>query len=121
MITKILFTIAIIGGVMLFTRYSSQRRAVQRGTGPTVSVRNPVRIAAYVVIALIVAASALWLVQEWRDAQEVLTVRVVNSETGQEVVYDAFRSDIENRSFRTVDGRRVILADVERLEVMEPR
>jgi len=121
MITKILFTIAIIVGVVLITRYSAQRRPAIPRYVATVNPRKPVRIAAYVVVGLIVASAALWLIMEWRDAHEVLTVRVVNSETGTEVVYDAFRSDIDKRTFRTVDGRRVTLADVERLEVMEPR
>lgn len=85
------------------------------------SGRNPARIAAYAVIALMIAGSALWLVLEWRSAHEVLGVRVINASTGTATDYEAYRSDIESRSFRTLDGRRVNLAEVERLEVMESR
>lgn len=75
------------------------------------------RLTAYMVVVLIVVAAALWLVREWRSAHEILRVRVINSATGSSSEYEAYRSDIENRRFRTVDGRRVDLAEVERLEV----
>jgi hypothetical protein len=122
MITKILFTIAIIGAVIFFTRHFSDRGAPtqrrQQVARPRASgSARPIRLAAYAVIGLVVAATALWLVQEWRSAHEILRVRVINSATGSASEYEAYRSDIASRSFRTVDGRRVNLAEVERLEV----
>ena len=119
MITKILFTIAVVGAVVLFTRHFAGRQ-VPRPPAPVpagASHAAPVRLVAYGVIALIIAASALWIVLEWRAAHEILRVRVINSATGVAAEYEAYRSDIEKRSFRTVDGRRVNLAEVERLEV----
>ena len=127
MITKILFTIAIAGAVAVFFKHAGGGAGVRRAqTAPTAGGRVPpakgtniARLAAYGVIALMVAGSALWLIFEWRDAHEVLGVRVINSSTGATVDYEAYRSDIGTRSFRTLDGRRVNLAEVERLEVME--
>ena len=123
MITKVLFTIAIVGAVIFFTRYAGARQNPRRSAvqaRPAVGQSRgaaPVRLAAYVVIALMIAAAALWLVLEWRSAHEILQVRVINSATGAAVEYEAYRRDIDGRSFRTVDGRRVDLAEVERLEV----
>ena len=119
MITKILFTIAVIGAVVLFTRYFAGRQGPRPAAPAPGRARPaaPVRLAAYGVIVLIVAASALWIVLEWRSAHEILRIRVINSATGVAAEYEAYRSDIEQRSFRTVDGRRVNLAEVERLEV----
>jgi hypothetical protein len=122
MITKILFTIAIIATVIFVSRYRSGRRGrplrIPSAAGPAPS-RSPVpmRLAAYAAIGLIIAATALWLLLEWRSAHEILRVRVINSATGSASEYEAYRSDIGQRSFRTVDGRRVNLAEVERLEV----
>lgn len=122
MITKILFTIAIIAAVFYLSRYFGDRgNAGQRvsGAGATGPRRGgaAVRLAAYAAVALILAATALWLVLEWRTAHEILRVRVINSATGSSAEYEAYRSDVDDRSFRTVDGRRVNLAEVERLEV----
>lgn len=119
MITKILFTIAVAGAVVLFTRHFAGRQGPRKAAPAPAKAGHgaPVRLAAYGVILVAVAASALWLVLEWRSAHEILRVRVINSATGVAAEYEAYRSDIEQRSFRTVDGRRVNLAEVERLEV----
>ena len=129
MITKILFTMAIIGAVALYIKHASSRdnetRVRQQSTD---SARiapgrragaTPARIAAFAVIAIMLAGTGLWVVLEWREAHEILGVRVINSSTGAAAEYEAYRSDIGVRSFRTLDGRRVNLAEVERLEVME--
>lgn len=116
MITKILFTIAIIALVVFSTRYlGSSKVPAKRGRNDS---RGPMRLAAYAVIGMVIVASALWLILEWRSAHEILPVRVINSATGSVVEYEAYRTDIEARTFRTLDGRRVNLADVERLEVI---
>lgn len=115
MITKILFTIAIIALVIFSSRYLGSRPAPARGGEPNAS--KAMRWTAYIVIGLVVLASALWLTLEWRSAHEIVPVRVINSATGGAVEYEAYRTDIEARTFRTLDGRRVNLADVERLEV----
>lgn len=118
MITKILLTIAVIVIVMLVFRGKSSRR-----TGPqTVTVNDNTRalkIAAVITVGVMIAGAALWALTSWRDATEIVTVRVVNSQTGDAVVYQAHRNDIDERSFRTVKGVRVMLADTERLEVSD--
>lgn len=122
MITKILFTMAIIAGMVYFTSRQSRKLPARTTVGyhPLVRKWAPLRLLAYGVIVLMVTATALWLVMEWRAAHEVLSVRVINGTSGAATEYEAYRSDIESRSFRTLDGRRVVLADTERLEVMDP-
>ena len=46
-------------------------------------------------------------------------MRVINANTGEGVTYQARREDVAGRSFRTLDGRRITLADVERMELDE--
>jgi hypothetical protein len=60
--------------------------------------------------------SGMFLYQQWRDAYQVVTLRVVDSRSGHAATYQAYRGDIEGRSFRTLDGRTITLAEVERLE-----
>jgi hypothetical protein len=64
-----------------------------------------------------VAGTGLYFYQGWQAGREAVTVRVVNANTGVAVTYRARREDVSGRSFLTLDGRRVTLAEVERLEL----
>jgi hypothetical protein len=75
------------------------------------------RALAYGLVSVTVAGTGLYLYQGWEQGREIVRVRVVNAGTGQGVTYRARRQDIVGRSFRTLDGHAVTLADVERMEV----
>jgi hypothetical protein len=59
--------------------------------------------------------TGLYLIRGWDEGREILQVRVVNANTGAEIDYRARRRDVEGRSFRTIEGQVVRLADVERM------
>ncbi|OOY40111.1 hypothetical protein BOV90_05910 [Solemya velum gill symbiont] len=117
MITKILLTIAVIIVVMLMFRRKAPRSGPQ--TIETNDNKRALKIAAVVALGVMIAGAALWMLTSWRDATEIVEVRVVNSQTGDSVLYQAHRNDIDDRSFRTVKGVRVVLAETERLEVSD--
>lgn len=77
------------------------------------------RALAYGLVLVMMAGTGLYLFQGWIAGREVVTVRVINANTGEGVTYRARREDVTGRSFRTLDGRRVTLADVERMELDE--
>jgi hypothetical protein len=66
---------------------------------------------------LMLVATAVFLYTEWREAYQVVDVRVINSHTGAAQTYRAHLKDVQGRSFETLDGRIVTLADVERMEL----
>lgn len=71
------------------------------------------------ILVLSAVTSAGWMVySNWQMGRAVVEVRVVNAKTGDATVYQAIRDKIYGRMFTTVDGRRVTLADVERMEVL---
>ena len=130
MITKILFTAAVIAVVYLLARNRSQRtQAVQRQEALPASASAPQapkatadplpRYLAYALLGIMLAGSSLFIFLEWRDQYQVVSVRVINTNTGSSVTYQARRGDVKDRSLETVDGRRVVLASVERLELGE--
>jgi len=95
-------------------------RAAGAARPPLVS-RNAVRTAAYALVVLMVVGSGFYVFQKWEHRREVLAVQVVDPATGRTQTYEARRGDIEGRSFTTLDGRRIRIADMERLVLEERR
>lgn len=122
MLGKILITLAVLVGVWLVIR--TRLRQGRRATQPPVE-RAPLvpagvlKALAYGLVAVMVAGAGLYVFEGWQTGREATTVRVVNANTGQAVTYQARREDVVGRSFRTLDGRRITLADVERMELVE--
>ena len=59
----------------------------------------------------------LFLYHQWQDNYQIVQVHVIDTRSGKEVTYEAYKGDIEARSFLTVTGRQVNLAEVERMEL----
>ena len=118
MLTKIVFTLAVIGLVILVVRFRGRpaRSPVQ---APQKRSRSPwVKGLALSVIGVMIAGSALTLWLFWRDAHQVMQVRVIDSRSGRVSEYQAYRGSLGEHSFETLDGRQVHLAATERMEVV---
>jgi len=120
MIGKILFTLAVILLVALIWRTRSPRPAAEQApprlVNPSVARRSPLRLLAMAAVVLMLLASSYLLYEHWRDGSEVIFIRVVDAGSGRAAEYQAQRGDIEDREFLTTDGRRIVLAETERLE-----
>lgn len=125
MIGKVLFTIAVILVVALIWRTRHPRspsgRAEPRLINPAPQHRWPLKGLAIGALTLMLLASALLLYNHWRDSSEVIYIRVVDASSGRSAEYRAARGDIGDRVFVTTDGRRIVLADTERLETSTVR
>jgi len=77
------------------------------------------RALAYGLVSVMLAGTGLYLFEGWAAGRQPVTVRVINANTGDTVFYQVSPKDVSGRSFRTLDGRRVTLADVERMEISE--
>ncbi len=119
MIAKILITLAVIGGAYLVLKARAERmhRIQSEQAEQTQSVQSDMRLAAYLFIFVMLAFSAGWLYFEWRDNYREVTVRVINTQNGESVSYQARFGDVEARSFRTLDGRTITVADTDRIEL----
>jgi len=125
MLTKLIFTLAIVGlGYLYWLR--SRKETMLPKAEPAAAIKSnnqadransTFRIASYFFIFFMILASGSFLYLEWRDQYRVVEVVVINSYTGESVSYRARRGDIDGRVFETIDGRVVRLADVERLEL----
>ncbi len=125
MITKILFTAAVIGIVFFLLgkrsrsgpREAPPAKVTAQRSGPLISSRFT-RIAAYAVVVTMLLGMALFAYREWEDAYRIVNIRVINARTGDMVTYQAHKRDVEGRRFLTLDGRLVTLAEVERMELI---
>lgn len=119
MLLKLFYTALIIGGILLVARSQlARRRAPREARNEAPPGVNP-RWVAYGITAVIVITSVGITGYQWLATGDMVSVRVVNGNTGQTTVYTAYAHDVEERSFRTADGTLVRLADMERMEVVE--
>ena len=125
MIGKILFTLGVILVVALIWRTRSPRpaagSAAPRLVNPSAPRRAPIRALAVGAVVLMLLASGYLLYEHWRDNSEVIFIRVVDAGSGRAAEYRAQRGDIQDREFVTTDGRRIVLAETERLETSTVR
>jgi hypothetical protein len=120
MIGKLIVTLLVVYVAWLVLR---QRMREAAGEPATTSVRElPVgalRIGAYALVGLMLAGSGVWLFLHWHAQRELVELQVVNPYTGSVQSYRVRRGDIDGRSFRTPDGRRVRIAEMERMVIID--
>ena len=119
MLWKILLTMGLVLAAYLTLKArlggsdpSSRRTALPPAWGPSRGLAKGVALAVLVVMAL---GSGWYLWRSWDHGNQIMQVQVVNAATGAIVLYEARRRDIEGRVVRTLDGREIRLADVERM------
>ena len=121
MITKILFTITVIVGVILFFRTrkpetQQQSRNSQVKKQPTENEKM-FRQGAYLFMLFMVLSALAVFFFEIGENYATVNVHVINTQTGQKNSYKAEQKDIKSNSFKTLQGRTVYVADIERIEI----
>ncbi len=121
MITKLLLTLGVILAAWLVLRNRQRRMRAPppepRLQAPPRNGVNPWKWAGYLLVVVMILGSGLFLYAEWQDRYRVVTVSVVNTQTGERIDYQAHRMDVEGRRFVTLDGLEVNVADTERIEL----
>ncbi|NBC48415.1 MAG: hypothetical protein GVY22_10565 [Gammaproteobacteria bacterium] len=128
---KILLTAAVVlvGWLVVRERWRSEddaERLPGHGSGERTQdrgalvPRGAVRLAAYGLVVIMLIGTGVYLFQGWQRDRETVQLQVVNSYTGKIERYEARRGEIDRRSFVTLDGRRVRIAEMERLILVEP-
>jgi hypothetical protein len=129
MLGKLLLTLAII--VLAF--YAIRERALGGGAGGGAvdqrrrasaraglyGRRGLIQVAAALVVVVMLVGSALALWQGWTRGRNVVTVEVANPITGTVERFDARRTDVGDRTIRTLDGRTIRVSEVERIIIRD--
>jgi hypothetical protein len=121
MIWKLLLTCLVIAGAVVVLRRRGQRMqqvAMEKSVQPApVAGSSAIKFAAIGVVVIGLLGAGLYLYYQWQDNYQIVTVRVIDTRSGSEATYQAYKGDIDGRTFYTTEGRQVTLAEVERLEI----
>lgn len=125
MLTKILLTLTVIVVCVLVI---SARRNKPKGGGTGIAVnkealerQKQLRQAAWIFMGVMVVAAGTMMTVELWDKNALVTVHVINTQSGERMSYQARREDVSQNSFTTVEGRRIFTAGVERIEIEAPQ
>ncbi|MCW8918320.1 MAG: hypothetical protein OQL08_05845 [Gammaproteobacteria bacterium] len=121
MITKILFTLLVIIAALVFIRHRSGRRRQDGGAArqQEAADRRRAMVIATVLVLLTLLASAGIYYTHWQQEHRLFTVLVTNGNGEKLQRYTVYQHEINGRSFRTIDGHLIHLADNERMEIRE--
>jgi hypothetical protein len=122
LISKILLTLAVIGLAWLVIHQRQQRMAplIKEKSPPALAKpsNRPIKWLSYGVLTLMLSASLVYLGWQVQQGYRLVTVRVVDAQSGRSVSYIARRMDVDDRHFITQDGREIMVADGERIELL---
>ncbi len=117
MITKILLTLGVIVICLwvLSSRNQPQLKTVVNSAER--KRRKQLRIAAFAFMGIMVVAAAamIYLGVDARNA--VVTVHVINTQSGDKKSYRVVKSDIHSDGFTTLEGVQVFVAENDRIEI----
>jgi len=121
MISKILITLAVIAACiwMLSARSKPQLREIRNPADER--RRKQFRNAAIAFMIFMALAAAMMIYLQVDEHNRVVTVHVVNTQSGETKSYRARRDEIHNDGFTTLDGVEVFTAGVERIEIEAPK
>lgn len=126
MLTKILLTALVIIACYVYIQYKRKAQANLAGAEQMLSESANKTPASFRWLAIgLLVASVLgavgYTLYGWYDDQTLLNVRVINSQTGEVVNYQVQKGEMGPRSFITIHGQQVTIANSERMEVTEHR
>ena len=121
MLTKIIFTLAVIVIVaLIFRTKTGPARLRQTIDDDTDSGGISARFVAYSLLALVIATSALVFVLHWNEQHQIMNIQVTDSQ-GQSVTYQAYKKSIDGRRFTTLDNIAVTLGADDRIEILDQK
>ena len=117
MIGKILVTLAVIVACMWML--SARTKPTLKTIPDPAAERNRIllRNAAIGFMVIMSVAAGTMVFLEADNRGPVVTVHVVNTQSGARKSYQARKSDIQSDGFTTLDGLQVFVAGIERIEV----
>ncbi|MCP4980987.1 MAG: hypothetical protein GY935_10890 [Gammaproteobacteria bacterium] len=117
MISKILFTLAVIMLCMwmLAARAKPQLKKIVNPAAERNKILMRNSALAFMLVMAIAAGVMIYLEVDERSA--VVTVHVINTQSGAQKSYRVMKDQIHSDGFTTLDGLQVFVAAIERIEI----
>jgi uncharacterized iron-regulated membrane protein len=117
MISKILITLVVIAACMwmLSARAKPQLRKIPNPAAERNKKHMRNAALAFMLIMAVAAATMIFLEVDERNA--IVTVHVINTQSGAQKSYRVMKSQIHSDGFTTLDGLQVFVAGIERIEI----
>jgi len=117
MISKILITLAVIVACMMMLSARAKPQLKRIANPAAERNKKLMRNAALAFMVVMVIAASVMIYLEVDKRNAVVTVHVINTQSGTTRSYRVMQSDINSDGFTTTDGVRVFVAGVERIEI----
>ena len=119
MISKILITLGVIVACMMMLSSRAKPKPKLKTIPNPEAERNRklMRNFAFAFMGVMAIAASVMIYLEVDKNHAVVTVRVINTQSGESKSYRVMRNDIHNDGFTTTDGVEVFVAGVERIEI----
>jgi hypothetical protein len=117
MISKILITLGVIVACMMLLSARARPKLKQVVNPAAVRNRKLMRNAAFAFMAIMVVAASVMIYLEVDARNDIVTVHVINTQSGESKAYRVRKNDIHGDGFTTMDGVQVFVAGVERIEI----
>ena len=117
MISKILITLGVIMACMwmLSARVKPELKTV---LNPAAERRKKqLRNGAIAFMMVMIIAAGVMIYFEVDERSAVVTVHVINTQSGTKKSYRAMKNEIQSDGFTTLDGVQVFVAGIERIEI----
>jgi len=125
MLLKLLFTFGVVIVGILVIRHKGAARDGVSDMPPLIQAveekKMPViKVLMVMVFSIMLLGASAFGYFHWSDNQQMMLVKVVNANDGKTVTYHAKKGDVYSSQgyFVTLDGRKVTLSGVDRLELM---
>jgi len=129
MLTKILITLLIIVGAVIFLRHkkslnqqplnSVTPKVITIDAEPANIIQSNIKLIAFAVLSLTLLTGTVMMFLNWQDDHRLYEIKVVNPQSGNIDIFEAYKKDLQGRSFTTITGQRIKVSEWERLEFQE--
>lgn len=82
---------------------------------------SDLRLAAYMFLTLMIGAAVILYYQRWQDDHTILTIQLYRDGGAAPVAYEVYKYQFDSprsRTFTTIDGTLITVAENERMEVL---
>jgi len=123
MVGKLVLTLLVMVAAILVIKQRKDAEKAHRTARASGSpqaaepLASDMRTAAYLFLVLMFGAGAIVYYLRWKDDHTVVTVSLYQNAQADPVTYQVYKFQLDSRSFTTIDGIRIAVADNERMEI----